>query len=358
METACRADRDGRERYSRFRRLSFCFDGGDDFSGRAGDIFHVAGGDPLAAFAYSVAGGDTGATGCVAIMKVLVLGSKGRLGGALARMWAPDYEVRGLARPELDVADPSALGKLLKPESYDLLVNCTGLTNVDRCERDREEAEVVNARAPGVMAQDAAAKGSRFIHFSTDYVFDGAKTTPYTEDDEAHPLSHYGRTKLEGERAALAPSARHMAVRVAWVFGPDKPSFVDQIIERALANDRVEAIANKTSCMTFTEDVSCWLRPFLDGDLPGGIYHMCNTGGCSWHEYGQFALDFAARTGLPLKARKVEPISLSDLKAFVAPRPPHTEVSTAKFTAVTGMAPRRWQEAVEEYLGRKLIRLR
>ena len=228
-------------------------------------------------------------------MKVLVLGSKGRLGGALARMWAPDYEVRGLARPELDVADPSALGKLLKPESYDLLVNCTGLTNVDRCERDREEAEVVNARAPGVMAQDAAAKGSRFIHFSTDYVFDGAKTTPYTEDDEAHPLSHYGRTKLEGERAALAPSARHMAVRVAWVFGPDKPSFVDQIIERALANDRVEAIANKTSCMTFTEDVSRWLRPFLDGDLPGGIYHMCNTGGCSWHEYGQFALDFAAR---------------------------------------------------------------
>ena len=203
-------------------------------------------------------------------MKVLVLGSKGRLGGALARMWAPDYEVRGLARPELDVADPSALGKLLKPESYDLLVNCTGLTNVDRCERDREEAEVVNARAPGVMAQDAAAKGSRFIHFSTDYVFDGAKTTPYTEDDEAHPLSHYGRTKLEGERAALAPSARHMAVRVAWVFGPDKPSFVDQIIERALANDHVEAIANKTSCMTFTEDVSRWLRPFLDGDLPGG----------------------------------------------------------------------------------------
>ena len=291
-------------------------------------------------------------------MKVLVLGSKGRLGGALARMWAADYAVRTLARPELDVADLHALGELLESESYDVLVNCTGLTNVDRCERDREGAEIVNARAPGVMAEDAAAKGARFIHFSTDYVFDGAKTTPYTEEDEACPLSHYGRTKLDGEREALAPSPRHMAVRVAWVFGPDKPSFVDQIIERALANDRVEAIANKTSCMTFTEDVSRWLRPFLDGDLPGGIYHMCNTGGCSWHEYGQFALDFAARAGLPLQARKVEPISLSDLKAFVAPRPPHTEVSTAKFTAATGIVPRRWQDAVEEYLGKKLIRLR
>ena len=144
------------------------------------------------------------------------------------------------------------------------------MTNADRCETDREEAELVNARAPGVMAEDAAAKGARFIHFSTDYVFDGTKTTPYTEEDEARPLSHYGRTKLAGEGAALAPSPRHMAVRVAWVFGPDKPSFVDSIIERALANDRVEAIANKTSCMTFTEDVSRWLRPFLDRDLPGG----------------------------------------------------------------------------------------
>jgi dTDP-4-dehydrorhamnose reductase len=252
------------------------------------------------------------------------------------------------------VADLSALRKLLESEAYDVLVNGTGLTNPDRCEKDREEAVVVNARAPGVMAEDAAAKGARFIHFSTDYVFDGTKTTPYSEEDEARPLSHYGRTKLAGEQAALAPSPKHMAVRVAWVFGPEKPSFVDQIIERALANDRVEAIANKTSCMTFTEDVSRWLRPFLERDLPGGLYHLCNTGGCSWHEYGQFALDFAARAGLPLKARKAEPIPLSALTAFVAPRPPHTEMSTAKFTAVTGLAPRRWQEALEEYLAKKL----
>jgi dTDP-4-dehydrorhamnose reductase len=313
------------------------------------EILHVAGGE--------VGAGDSAATAFIG-MRLLVLGSKGRLGGALARMWARDYEVLALARPELDVADLSALRKLLESEAYDVLVNCTGLTNVDRCETDREEAEVVNTLAPGVMGEAAAAKRARFIHFSTDYVFDGAKTTPYTEEDEARPLSHYGRTKLDGERAALEPSARHMAVRIAWVFGPDKPSFVDAIIERAVANDRVEASADKTSCMTFTEDVSRWLRPFLEGNLPGGVYHMCNAGGCSWHEYGQFALDFAAGAGLPLKARKADPIALSALKAFVAPRPPHTEMSTAKFTAVAGIVPRRWQEALGEYLGRKLIHLR
>jgi dTDP-4-dehydrorhamnose reductase len=288
------------------------------------------------------------------IPRILVLGGKGRLGGALARMWSANYHVRTLARPELDVADLVALRSLLESASYDVLVNCTGLTNVDRCETAREEAEIVNARAPGVMGEAAATKEARFIHFSTDYVFDGAKTTPYTEDDVARPLGHYGRTKLAGEGAALGPSLRHLAVRVAWVFGPEKPSFVDSIIERALANDRVEAIADKTSCMTFTEDVASWLEPFLDGDLPGGLYHACNAGGCSWHEYGQHALNFAARAGLPLKACIAEPIPLSALKAFVAPRPPHTVMDTTRLTAVTGAVPRHWQEALNEYLERKL----
>ena len=288
------------------------------------------------------------------IPRILVLGGKGRLGGALARMWSANYHVRTLARPELDVADLVALRSLLESASYDVLVNCTGLTNVDRCEAAREEAEIVNARAPGVMGEAAATKEARFIHFSTDYVFDGAKTTPYSEDDVARPLGHYGRTKLAGEGAALGPSPRHLAVRLAWVFGPEKPSFVDSIIERALANDRVEAIADKTSCMTFTEDVASWLEPFLDGDLPGGLYHACNAGGCSWHEYGQHALNFAARAGLPLKACIAEPIPLSALKAFVAPRPPHTVMDTTKLTAVTGAVPRHWQEALDEYLQRKL----
>jgi dTDP-4-dehydrorhamnose reductase len=287
-------------------------------------------------------------------MNVTILGGKGRLGGALARLWAKDHQVRALSRPELDVEDLPALRRLLESASCDVLVNCTGLTNVDRCETARAEAEIVNARAPGVMAEAAAAKGARFIHFSTDYVFDGEKTTPYVEEDIARPLGHYGQTKLGGEGAALAPSPRNLAVRIAWVFGPDKPSFADTIIERALENERVEAIANKTSCMTFTEDVARWLAPFLDGNLPGGLYHACNAGGCSWHEYGQHALDFAARAGLPLKARTAEPIPLSALKAFVAPRPPHTVLSTAKIAAVTGMAPRRWEDALDEYLGMKL----
>lgn len=287
------------------------------------------------------------------VSRVLILGGKGRLGAALARQWAPRHELRSLARPELDVADLPALAKLLAAEKFDVLVNATGLTNVDRCETDRAEAETVNALAPGLMGRAAAEQNARLIHISTDYVFDGAKTAPYTEDDAARPLSHYGETKLAGEAAALAASPQHLAVRVSWVFGPDKPSFLDAIVERALTQDRVEAVADKTSSPTSAEDVAGWLEPFLNPGLPGGLYHACNSGGCTWREYGQHALDSAARAGAPLRARVVEPIPLASLKAFVAARPPHTVMSSAKLAAVSGLTPRPWQTAVEEYLFQK-----
>jgi dTDP-4-dehydrorhamnose reductase len=287
------------------------------------------------------------------VSRILILGGKGRLGAALARKWAAGHEVRALARPELDVADLPALERLLAAETFDVLVNGTGLTNVDRCESARAEAETVNALAPGLMARAASEKGARFIHVSTDYVFDGKKESPYNEADEAHPLSHYGHTKRDGEVAALAGSPKHLAVRVSWVFGPEKPSFVDAIVERALTQDRVEAIADKTSSPTFADDVADWLEPFLDADLPGGLYHACNRGGCTWQDYGQHALDCAVRAGAPLKARRVEPIPLASMKAFLAPRPPHTVMDTTRLATVTARPPRPWQEAVEEYIFKK-----
>ena len=287
------------------------------------------------------------------VSRILILGGKGRLGAALARQWTTSHSVHTLVRPELDVADLPALERILATADYDVLVNATGLTHVDRCETDRQEAEIVNTRAPEVMARAATARRARFLHVSTDYVFDGLKPTPYTETDPARPLSHYGHTKLTGEHAVLATSDHHLVVRVSWVFGPDKPSFVDMILARALTQARVEAIADKTSCPTCADDVADWLEPFLDSDLPGGLYHACNTGSCTWQAYGQHALDCARAAGQPLRTTTVEPIRLADMKAFAAPRPPHTVLSTKKLTTVTGLTPRLWQDALAEYLQQK-----
>ena len=283
-------------------------------------------------------------------MKILILGGRGRLAAALAREWSFSHETFCLSRPELDVADIPALGFLLASHEFDVLVNGTGLTNVDECESRRDEARAVNALAPAAMAAAARDLGARFIHFSTDYVFDGRNPAPYTEDEATNPLGWYGQTKLDGEKAVLADGLSHLVVRVSWVFGPDRPAFPDMIVERALTGLRVEAISDKFSSPTYACDVAAWLEPFFDPSLPGGLYHACNSGGCSWREYGEHALKCAAAAGLPLATAEVAPILLADMKAFKASRPAHTILSTQKLTRVTGISPRPWQIALREYI--------
>lgn len=282
--------------------------------------------------------------------KILILGGRGRLASALARSWGARHRVTSLTRAEVDVSDLAALRSVLAQHSFDVLVNGTGMTNVDDCESLRDEAHTVNALAPRVMAASAREKGARFIHFSTDYVFDGAVRGIRTEEDPVRPLSWYGQTKRDGELAVLADSPAHLAVRVSWVFGPDKPSFVDMLIERALKSDQVAAIADKFSSPTFACDVAGWMEPFFEPTMPGGIYHACNAGGCSWRDYGEYALQCASAAGLPLLTTRVDAISLADMKAFKAPRPVHTILSTEKLTRATGLIPRPWQEAVRAYI--------
>lgn len=283
----------------------------------------------------------------------MILGSRGRLAASLMAKWSANHEVAGLARPSLDVEDLDSLRRQLDNYEFDVLVNGTGLTNVDRCETARDEARTVNALAPEIMADCASQRGARLIHFSTDYVFDGTKRTAYTEDDLPTPLGWYGSTKRDGEELVLARSQLHMVVRVSWVFGQSKTSFPDSLIERALRAERVEAIADKFSCPTSAEDTADWLEIFLDPSLAGGLYHACNSGECSWQEYGAKALEFALEAGLPLKNSRVEPIRLADMKQFIAPRPVFSILSTRKLAAATGITPRHWHEALRDYIFKK-----
>ena len=285
--------------------------------------------------------------------KILILGAGGRLAGSLAECWRGHHKVTALSRPDLNVADPEALERLLDSHNFDILVNGTGLTNVDRCEQDREEARVVNTIAPGVMARCAEARGARLIHFSTDYVFDGTQREPYTETDTAHPCGWYGATKLAGENEVLAAGQLGLVVRVSWVFGPAKPSFVDALISRALTENHVEAIADKFSSPTSAVDVAEWMEPFFNLELPGGLYHACNAGDCSWQEYGAYALAVASEAGVPVRTTTVAPIRLADMKQFIAPRPIFSILSTRKLTSVTGISPRHWRDSLRDYIFKK-----
>jgi dTDP-4-dehydrorhamnose reductase len=280
---------------------------------------------------------------------MVIVGAGGRLGAALGREYQRDYDVTSFERIQLDLGRLDRVRSALSKAKFDLLINCAALTNVDYCESHREEAFVVNAEAPPLLAEIANEKSAKLVHFSTDYVFDGKKTDPYVEEDKAVPLSVYGESKLEGERRVLEVSSQHLVVRLSWVFGPDKPGFIDQIIQRARENDVVTAVADKFSAPTYTIDVANWLRLAIDKSA-NGILHLANNGGCSWQEWAQYAIDVCRSLGIPLKAKRVGAVSLADMKNFVAQRPVHTVLSTAKFAALTGVQPRHWREAVAEYI--------
>src|SRR5689334_17301002 len=176
-------------------------------------------------------------------MNIIITGASGRLGAALLREWRDQFNVTAFDRSQLDIGDFDQLRETLRTRRFDVLLNCAAQTNVDRCETEKEEAFRLNGEAPGVLAEICSRKSARMIHISTDYVFDGAKSDPYSERDAAKPISVYGESKLEGERCVAAVDQKHWIVRVSWVFGPDRPSFVDKIVRRAMNEMRVEAVA-------------------------------------------------------------------------------------------------------------------
>ena len=285
-------------------------------------------------------------------MKIVILGAGGRLGAALMREYREKYDLAGFDHAQLDLANLDDAGAKLRGMNFDVLINTAAFTNVDACETERDCAFLINAEAPGILAEICNEKDARLIHFSTDYVFDGEKRAPYTENDQANPISAYGESKLAGEKFVLAAGDRHLVVRVSWVFGPDRPSFVDAMLKRAQKEEKVDAISDKFSTPTYTHDVANMLPQFFERDVAGGILHFANAGKCSWQEYAQWALDCCRDAGIPLKGTTVGALQLSEMTNWVARRPVYSVLSTAKYTELTGTAPRAWREAVSDYITR------
>ena len=284
-------------------------------------------------------------------LRFLILGSNGGLGRALARPLASVGQVTAWGRAELDLSDLASIEPKLTAQPFDVLLNPAGMTSPDACVQQPELAQRINMEAPSELARVCRKLGRRFIHFSTDYVFDGGKTTSWSEDDLTAPVNHYGRTKRAGELAVLEACPEALVARVSWLFGPDKSSHPDQIIAKALQSAELTAIGDKTSSPTFTRDLCEWIQTLItDHPEARGILHLCNSGTASWQEWGEKALEIAARLGVPVRTRKLAPLALAECTFFKDARPPHTSMSTGRFTAITGIHPRPWQEALEDHL--------
>jgi len=286
------------------------------------------------------------------VARIVIIGAGGRLGAALTLAYREKFDVVAFNHSQVDLANGGEIHHNIDELKFDVLINTAAFTNVDLAESQREQAFAINADAPKHLAEICSLKKAKLIHFSTDYVFDGEKREPYSETDVAKPISVYGASKRAGEENVLALQDRHLVVRVSWVFGPDRPSFIDAMIKRAREEESIDAIADKFSTPTYTRDIAEMLSQFFEVDVPGGVLHFANAGECSWQEYAQHALDRCQASGVSLKAKTVGALKLADMKNWVARRPVYSVLSTGKYAKLTGVSPRSWRDAVSDYIER------
>ena len=281
-------------------------------------------------------------------MKIIITGAGGLVGGALSRRLADaGVDLLALRRADLDVTDAGAVERLVGAERPGLVVNCAVL-GVDECERDPAAARAVNVEAPRALARSADRAGAAFLHFSTNYVFDGEGRKLYTEEDEPRPASVYGRTKAEGERAALAANPRSLVVRTSWVFGAGKRSFLSTAHREMRAGRRVRAIKDTWASVTYVEDLAARVGEIL-GRGGRGLFHVVNEGVCTYEE---FAREAARRAGLGEReaAPLVETVTEAEMLR-PAPRPRYTPLGCLAAERL-GLAPLRdWRAALAEYVG-------
>lgn len=282
----------------------------------------------------------------------VVTGAGGQLGRCLAARLRED-PVNALAAAfdhrVLDIGDAGALRRALTglPGGVpDVVANAAAMTHVDRCEADPTAAEAANATGPGVLAALCQEIGTLLVHVSTDYVFDGTGTRPYTEADPTAPRSVYGRTKLEGERRVLAAQPGAIVVRTAWVFGPGR-NFVRTILEAAVHTLRGEAAAlrvvdDQRGSPTYAGDLADGIVGLVDAGA-SGIFHLANTGVASWWDLARAAVDIWGHPELPIAKVHTEEFPRP------APRPAWSVLDTSKADRL-GVRLRTWREGLRGYL--------
>lgn len=275
-------------------------------------------------------------------MKVLITGARGMLAQDIIRVLQGSHQLTLTTRAELDIGSPSRTAELLALHAPECVINCAGYTNVDGCETDADRAYAANAEGVKNLALACKKTGAQLIHFSTDYVYDGACQRPYVEDDEPNPLSVYGKSKLAGERYIREILERHVIIRTEWLYGLHGKHFVGTILKLAQERDELEVVNDQTGSPTCAADLARAVEALLS--VPAcGIYHVTNAGSCTWYD---FACKILALTG---SAARVRPISAHRL-ARPALRPASSVLDCLKFTRATGLVLRPWDQALAAYL--------
>jgi dTDP-4-dehydrorhamnose reductase len=283
-------------------------------------------------------------------MKILLTGCAGQLGRELKRSLACLGEVVACDRRQLDLAAPDALRDAVRAIAPAVIINSAAYTAVDKAEAEPDAADAINARAPAILAEEARRLDALLIHYSTDYVFDGAKQTPYTEDDTTAPLSAYGRSKRAGELAIAAAGARHLIFRTSWVFGLHGANFMKTMLRLGKERSELRVIGDQFGAPTWTRhlaDVTALVA--ARREIPSGLYHLAAAGETSWHGYAEAIFAEAQYGGLIEKPPVVLRIASAEFP-LPAKRPANSRLDCSCFRRDFGLALPDWRTGLTDCL--------
>jgi len=277
-----------------------------------------------------------------------VLGSDGALGSEFCRLLKRRGEVfAAFDIPLLDITDSARLCETLKHLSPEIVVNCAAWTNVDGAESNVPASRAVNVEAPGEMACICGDFGAKLVHFSTDFVFDGGASSPYSEGSVPNPISEYGRGKLLGEQAVLAGNGDHLVIRTAWLYGHTGTSFVEKMALLAAERDELKVVTDQVGSPTYARDLAEGALALIVAG-GSGLFNFVNAGQASRYELVEEIIRLTGTT-----CRLVE-ATTDDFPAPAA-RPRYSVLSTEHFTSATGIEPRGWREALGDRLCEPII---
>ena len=284
----------------------------------------------------------------------LLIGKNGQVGWELRRTLAPLGAVASLDFPEIDLTNADSLRRWVRDTRPQVVINAAAYTAVDKAEAEPELAHKINGVAPGILAEAAKEAGALLVHYSTDYVFDGAKAEPYVESDRPNPLSQYGRSKLAGDTAIQAVGGNHLIFRLCWVYGNRGQNFMLTMMRLAREREKLRVVRDQTGCPTWSRMIAqataFALRQTLDAAAPetlSGVYHLAASGMVSWHGFAEAILELMPRENR--KCNVIEPIQTSEYPT-AARRPANSVLDCAKLERTFGLRLPDWRESLRDVL--------
>ena len=282
--------------------------------------------------------------------RILLFGKVGQVGWELRRTLASMSQLVCVDYPDVDLTSPDSIRQWIQSSSPEIIVNAAAYTAVDKAETESTLAMKINGEAPGIMAVEAKKRGALLVHYSTDYVFDGSKTSPYIEEDAPNPLGAYGRTKLAGDQAIQQAGCEHLIFRLCWVYGARGGNFMLTMMRLAREREKLRVVQDQVGCPTWSRMIAETTALALKVTIPPGktgprqgVYHLCSSGQTSWHGFASAIIELMPADGK--KCRELEAIGSSEYPTPTK-RPAYSVMSCDKLARDFGLRLPDWRESL------------